>query len=433
LAARRALLRLRDLAVGGLLQGVWAHEYPATAVQREQFAAALARLNPAPLTLEAAPRAGALAAIADELADNPQAQHMAGVAALLAGNVIAGREYLTRAEKIAPAPITRLALAEAYRRAGNPTAAETALAQAAASLPGALKPEHALLTARLSAARGDLGGAAATLEAALKTWPEHAALRAYCESARSLTRPAALAPAPRAGPLGLRVLSDLTDKQLAVLTARLEPYLEKFRVWLPNLARQLAGTLVIYNGPEDYLNAALLVAGDQLDNVAGMYLPAGIEGKPTVLACRGFGEDELLRTLVHELWHLAFATTPGGKDAPRWLNEGMAVYLSAGRVDRGAMNYDRLPEEFADGLDLCPESLRRALAAKGADFYVPAAIRANYAAGWAVVWHLASGDNVSLLRRLLAGDSEPLAGLAAGLDRLAPELGRRVAGLKKGS
>lgn len=432
-AARRALLRLRELAVGGLLYGVWGYEYPATDAQRAEFQARLARHATSPLDQPAVARANALADIARDLPDNPLAQHRAGVAALLAGNVSAGASQLETALKLARNSATLLALAEARRRGGNLALAQETLDQALAGLPVELKPEHQLLLSRLQAARGDLPAAWATLQAAVKAWPEHEALQGYALSAQSLTQPDTLQAHPRPGPLGLRLLSDLPEKQASSLLARLEPYLEKFRLWLPGLPRQLAGNLVIYAGPQDYLNAALIVASDNLDNVAGMYLPSGMEGKPTVLACRGFGEDELLRTLVHELWHLAYAATPGGKEAPRWLNEGMAVFLSAGQVRSTVMSYDRLPAEFEDGLTVTAESLARSLACRGLDFYLPGTIRANYAAGWALVWQMAtSGDSAATLRKLLAGDSDAMAQLEERAKDLAPALAEKLARLQKG-
>lgn len=431
-AARRALMRLRELAVGGLLQGVWAFDYPATDAQRAEFNAHLAQLKPNPLDQPAVERANALAEVARNLPENPLAQHRAGVAALMAGNVAAGTMHLELAHKLSRNNATLLALAEARRRSGNLSAAQETLDQASNNLPAALKPDHQLLLARLQAARGDLPAASTTLEVAARTWPEHEALQGFALSAQSLTQPETLQAHPRAGPLGLRLLSDLPEKQVGSLLARLEPYLEKFRLWLPNLPKQLAGTVVIYAGPQDYLNSALIVASDNLDNVAGMYLPVGMQGKPTVLACRGFGEEELLRTLVHELWHLAYAAAPGGKEAPRWLNEGMAVFLSAGQLRNTVMTYDRLPAEFEDGVTVSAETIARSLACKGLDFYLPGTSRANYAAGWAMVWQMAtSGDSAATLRKLLAGDAEAMRQLEERAKDLAPALAEKLARLQK--
>lgn len=434
LAARKALLQLRELALGGLLGGIWGHRYPAPEAEQAEFDRELAAAPADTLTAPYARRAAAMAAIARALPKNALALHLAGVAALLAGDVDTGLEWLQQAHRIRATSLTNLALAEGLRRDGRVSAAEAAMKAARKDMPAALEPDYQLLLGRLAASRGDLPGARSVLEVAARSHPAHAALRDFALSARSLTQPEQLRLSPRPGPLGLRLLSDLPEAQLATLAARLEPYLDRFRVWLPKLPRTLEGTVMIYATPVDYLNAALLVAGDNLDNVAGMYLAAGIDAKPTVLACRGFGEDELLRTLVHELWHLAFAATGLATDAPRWLNEGMAVYLSAGRVSSRVLSFDRIPAELdPNWLQVSAEDLQRALAADGIEFYVPASIRANYTAAWALVWHLAaSEEGTSTLRKLLAGDGAVRAQVQKGLDDLAPRLAERLARLQKG-
>lgn len=434
MAARRALLRLRELALGGLLGGIWAHECPANDAQQAEWQRELAKAPEGILNAPAGRRAAALYDLALVLKDNPRAQHMAGVAALLAGDVDAGLACLEAAQRLNPSSITRLALAEAQRRAGRLTAAEATLKAARTGMPAALEPEYQLLAGRLAAARGDLPQALASLQAAAKAHPDHAVLQDFASSAASLANPAGLRLSTRPGPLGLRVMSDLPDLQLGSMLARLEPYLDRFRVWLPKLPRKLEGTVLVYAGPVDYLNAALLVAGDNLDNVAGMFLPAGFEAKPTVLACRGFGEDELLRTLVHELWHVAFAAAGLAKDAPRWLNEGMAVYFSAGRVSSSVLVFDRIPAEFNPALPALDAAvLARAVSAQAVDFYLPGDIRANYAAAWAIVWHLMSGDEgAGTLRKLLANDADAHAQLKKDLESIAPKLEQRVAKLHKG-
>jgi hypothetical protein len=245
-----------------------------------------------------------------------------------------------------------------------------------------------------------------------------------------MLEPAGLTNSRLTGPFGLTLLSDLPVDTLRTIIGRLKPYLEKIRLWLPDLADELTGTIAVYAGPTDYLRAALLVAGDNLDNVAGMYLPSGIGGEASVIACRAFGEDELVRTLVHELWHLAYAATRS--DAPpAWLNEGMAVYLSAGVLDGGVMAYDRLPTEFAEiqeklASTLTPENAARAEGADLAEFYRPGQVRLNYAVSWALVWyHAGSERGAGLLRRWIAGETdEPFK-----LKELLPKLRARV---KKG-
>lgn len=431
LAAQKALRRLRELSVSGLLGGVARHAYAQATADLAAYSQAQKQARDR--ALGHAPAAGAptLVDLAAALPANALAQHEAGVWALLAGDVQTGVRLLRAAQAIRKDSQTGLALAEGLRRLGQLADAETALAAARADLPAALAPDYELLLGRLQAAQGQLPKAAQTLDAASRKYPDNAELQSFALSAQSLTRPRNLARFGGTGPLGLTLLSDLPEKSLVALNTRAQPYLEKFRRWLPGLARKLEGTVVIYAGPVDYLNAALIVAGDNLDNVAGMYLPGGIDGKPTVLACRGFGEDELLRTLVHELWHLAFAASGQSEAVPRWLNEGMAVYLSAGRASGGIMSFDRLPAEFAPDM-VAPglADLRRALEARGVDFYLPGTIRQNYAAAWALVWLLAETEN-ALLPKLLAGDAGAAAELPRQLQALQPLLGDRLAKLEK--
>ncbi|MBK9974518.1 MAG: hypothetical protein IPP14_07065 [Planctomycetes bacterium] len=431
LAAQKALRRLRELSVGGLLGGVSRHPYNQTATDLAGFTQEQKDVRQRALGHTPGARAQALVNLATALPANALAQFEAGVYALLAGDVQAGVRLLQAAQALRKDSQTGLALAEGLRRLGQLSGAETALAAARTDLPQDLAPEYELLLGRLQAAKGQLPKAAQTLQAASTKYPDNAELQSFALSAQSLTSPQNLTRLAATGPLGLTVLSDLPEKSVLTLTARAAPYLEKFRRWLPGLARKLEGTLVIYAGPVDYLNAALIVAGDNLDNVAGMYLPACIDGKPTVLACRGFGEDELLRTLVHELWHLAFAASGQAETAPRWLNEGMAVYLSAGRVAGGIMRFDRLPAEFSPEFTAPPlADLQRALQARGIDFYLPEAISQNYAAAWALVWLLAETES-ALLPRLLAGDAAAATDLPRQLQALQVALGDRLAKLEK--
>src|SRR5690606_3413939 len=112
----------------------------------------------------------------------------------------------------------------------------------------------------------------------------------------------------------------------------------------------------------------------------------------------------------HGLWHMALAAAGRSESLPRWLNEGMAVFLSAGRIEQGVMVYDELPSEFMafgdaplEGLNL--ERVQAALAARPHEFYVPGEVRGNYLAAWAVVWFLASrAESLQTVRNLLKGE-----------------------------
>lgn len=419
-AARRALLRLRELATGGMIRGLAQQPWPAQADDLKAYTEDLARSRQQAAHSDAAGRASALAAIARALPGNGLARFEAGMALLACGSVAAAHAHLEAACKANPAPLARLALAEACRRLGRLSEAEAELAAAKKDLPGALEPDFGLVLGRVQASRGEMPGAAATLEAASRASPGHAALKEFAFSARCLVDPQNLESLEVPGPLGLRVLSDLPAKTLAALLARLEPYIEQFRYWLPGLPQKLDGTIVVFAGPVAYLNAALIAAGDSLDNVAGMFLPVCIGARATVLACRGFGEDELLRTLVHELWHLAYAAAGPAAKAPPWLNEGMAVYLSSGRMSGKVLAFDRrAPEYLASGNAGSPQLqwAERALDAAAADFYQPGNARENYAAAYAVTAQLAATDT-TLLRKLVQGDKAALESVRSALPKL---------------
>lgn len=431
LQARKALVRLREFATAGLLSGVAAASHPnADALLAGYDEARRARRAE---SAQAVPpeQAAMLAALADELPENALANHEAGVAALLAGKPAAARSLLRRAEKLDKQPLTMLALTEALRRTGDLDGARRAFAHAARKLPEALEPDAALIEARLLAGRGDLAGARDVLAAALRKRPEHPQLRAFADSAHMLTQPPTLRASGLKGPFGLQLASDMPDEVLRPLSLRLQPYLQAIADWLPGLPEALEGRIVIYTGPVEYLSTALLVAGDHLDNVAGMFIAEGMEGKPTVLACRAFGEDELTRTLVHELWHLCLRAA-GGADLPRWLDEGMAVFLSAGRLEGVRLVFDRVPAEFAEAEGLLPRAteagqLARALEGAPWEFYQAANARLNYATAWAVVWYHARDSS---RRGVLLDALKETAAPKLDAEDLAPKLEAALARLK---
>ena len=429
LRARHALSRLREFATVGLLSGIAEQRHPEIETALEAFSEEDRAARNQAMGADIYERAGILVKLANAHPKLPAAQHEAGVAALIAGDVAAAKVLLTNADKLKASNITSLALAEANRRAGDIEAAENALREADAGLPDALRADYALIDGRLRAERGDIQGAHQVLSKASRDHADHQQLQAFADSAAVLYDPAMLQQSSVPGPLGLTLLTDLSPAQFVPVLNKLKPYIEKFRVWLPELADELDGRIAIFSGPVSYLRAGLLVAGDNLDNVAGMYLSHGIKGGPTVMACRAFGEDELLRTLVHELWHLALAST-GAEDAvPRWLNEGMAVFLSAGRVQDGIMRYDTLPSEFEGFLKAPPtaEQGEAAINAVASEFYVPAALRENYASAWAVAMFIATSNNsIPRLRAMLAGDVRALAGVQAGLKMMWPQVSAAV-------
>ncbi|MCC6572460.1 MAG: hypothetical protein IT462_01600 [Planctomycetes bacterium] len=407
LQARKTLARLREYATYGLLKGVAAVEHPdlvrALAVYTEDELksrkAALASSN-------YAARRDALLTISTAHPKLAAARHEAGVAALLAGDTWNAAVELLAASNIYEAPVTQLAYAESCRRRGGIPHPEAILQKVKDKLPAELKPEWELLQGRLLAAKGEFEQARLTLQVANRKWPEHEAIAAFLASVEELANPG-LTLSRESGPLGLKVRSNLDPASQKVLFARLKPYVDAFYTWLPSLGKELTGSIVIYQTPEEYLRAALMVAADNLDNVAGMY----VRGKePKVIACRGFGEDELVRTLVHELWHLAYAAAGIEGDLPAWVNEGMAVYLSAGVPNKdGLLSFDTLPSEF-EGMK---EDIKKALADEKAviamlsagreKFYLPENLRLNYAVAWVITRYLAIGslENSTKLTNLI--------------------------------
>lgn len=427
--ARKALERLQEYATNGLLAGIRAAEYPGA----KALLAAYSDTQRKQRTTRdgtAAEIARTLAAIADELPDNALAAHDAGVAALLAGLPAAGYRYLQRAVKQNPPAISQLAFAEACRRVGKADAAQDALAGARKDLPKGLTADATLIEARLLADKGLINEAFARLTAEAERNPENLRLAAFTDSARMLTQPPALAASGVEGPFGLQLISDMPDDLLRPVVARLQLYVRAIRDWLPALPETLKGRLVIFSGPVDYLSAALLVAGDHLDNVAGMFIAEGIEGKPTILACRAFGEDELTRTLAHELWHMCARAT--GVVLPRWLDEGMAVHISAGRVQDGRLLFDTLPVEFSTLAEVGAQDIGRALKAKPWDFYQTGDVRQNYAAGWAAVWgHAREAAGHETLRKAVKGDANAIAELGGDARAVAATLSDALKSLKR--
>lgn len=400
LLARQALARLNEYCTQGLLAGVGAVAHPAQDADLKAYSAQELKARQAALESGAAERFSALETLAQARPKSALAQYDCGFAALLARHALMARQRLEASLAINDCNLTRLVLAEACRRLRDFAQAQSHLDNSRRNLPAELAPDFELLRARLMAARGEIAQAAQALADAKAKWPKHEAIALFAESARELIEPQTLAQVEIEGPFGLSILSDVDQAVLAKLIARLKPFTERIRYWLPTLAKTLPGSIAIYSTPTGYLRAALLVAGDSLDNVAGMFLPAGLGGARSVIACRAFGEDELVRTLAHELWHLAVSTTEHADMEP-WLNEGLAVYLSAGTLRSGVFGFGTLPAEFNDCAAEIAKALEdpaRAAAAMDAGFerfYLPGEQRLNYAMGWALAWFLAEQDMAS--------------------------------------
>src|SRR5690606_21584231 len=141
----------------------------------------------------------------------------------------------------------------------------------------------------------------------------------------------------------------------------------------------------------------------------------------------------LVRTLVHELWHLALSAS--GAVVPRWPDEGMAVMLSAGRVEGEGLVFDRLPAEFASDVitDVAAGAQRgrHAVTAHPSEFYEAARSGENYAAAWAIVWYHARNESGrDQLRQALGGDAKALETLVGDVEALLPPLTAALKALK---
>lgn len=438
--AQDTMLRLREYADEGLLSGVGPRPHRLLSQQLETLSAAERAARDEAARKPYAERADALVVLADAHETLAALSHEAGLAALRAGRLEAARKLLERAHKADAAPETALLLVEVLRRLGLIDDAAKRLDDAAVELPEALRPDAALLRARLASARGDLPLALKTLRKAADDHPGHQQIAAFLDSALALTELPEIAVEPESAPLGLRLVGNIRPEVLTRVLHRLKPYTAQIRNWLPETPKQPRGVIALFDTSVDYLRAALLVAGDNLDNVAGMYIPRGVNEQPTVLASRAFGEDELLRTLVHELWHLAVDACGYGRSMPRWLNEGMAVYLSAARVvderqSSERLVYDTLPSEFMEFADtlaegLGEETLHGVLQLGVHEFYRPELVRRNYAAAWAYVTACANSDQIGVLVRAVGGDGPKtrelakLPGMAAAADELLKKLAK---------
>lgn len=432
--AQDILSRLREYADEGLLAGVGSRAHPALAANLAALPQADRDARELALEQPFASRAGALTVLADAHPGLAAISHEAGLAALLAGLPDTARRLLVQARKTDSAPETLLLLAEAQRRLGQVDAAAASLEQAQKGLPEALLADAALLRARLAAARGDLPAALETLTAATAAYPQHQQLAAFLDSAQALNDLPRLSVDAELAPFGLRLVGTIRPEVLARVLQRVKPYTAQIRNWLPDMPKQAKGTIALFDNSVDYLRAALLVAGDNLDNVAGMYIPRGVNNQPAVLASRAFGEDELLRTLVHELWHLAVDACGLGAKMPRWLNEGMAVYLSAARHVGERLVYDTLPSEFVEFADtmaagLGNETIADVLKLGAHEFYRPEHVRRNYAAAWAYVLACANSDDIRTLVRAVGGDAKEMIELAKlpGMPAAANELLKKLA------
>ncbi|CAG0994065.1 hypothetical protein PLCT2_02642 [Planctomycetaceae bacterium] len=436
LEARRVLARLNEYSTQSLLSGISVYAHPTQESDLKLYSEAETRARKDALADTAlTPRFHALDALAKAKPQNALALYEAGMAALVAGHSFIARDRLEASLKSHECGMARLVLAEACRRLRAFDDAQTNLDKSKQKLAAGLEPEVELLHGRLLAARGEMVKAYRTLENASLKWPKHEQLKAFAQSARELLGGDTLGKplTEIQGPFGLTLLSDLQDDTLLKVLKRLEPFAAKIAYWLPSLAAKLEGVIAIYSTPTAYLRAALLVAGDSLDNVAGMFLPAGFDGKRSVIACRAFGEDELVRTLAHELWHLAVSTTEQAMMEP-WLNEGMAVYISAGKVREGVMSYRDLPTEFASfttEISKAMTSLEAAQSAMDAGlerFYLPGEQRMNYSIAWALVWFYAEQDMASAraLRELLSAVPGSRKVLRDSLGQLLPRIAKAL-------
>ncbi|MCF6227342.1 MAG: hypothetical protein L3J82_01585 [Planctomycetes bacterium] len=268
----------------------------------------------------------------------------------------------------------------------------------------AIQAEFDLMLARYRVANGEGLSSAAPLTKWADSKKARPALQAFARSAQELMQPS-VPLQETSGPFGVRVLTDMPEAELAALLETLKPVISEIKSWTgeenPDFS---SGYLAIYTDPVQYLTAALLPAGNNLDHVAGMFLRRGIGDSKTILACASFGRDELHRTLSHELWHMAVSE----QNIPRWLDEGMAMCLSTAIDEGGFVKFAAIPKELDEiqrkqVFNLTAKDVEMALQADGQKFYGPE-VRKNYALAWAWVWYLSqSSTGRKVLRKAVKG------------------------------
>lgn len=417
--ARRIIERLRDYASRGFLPE-FLNEELAT---RETDLSALSddqrrSFNKASLFDQPMDRATALAQLAEKFETNPTLQYRSGIAYLQSGAAAEALGYLKNATNLSKSTLTTIALAEAYRRVSDASTASSTLKKIDVSeRSSAVRNQTSLIHARLLADQGKWKESAKAFTALEQSAPNHPMIHSLSQSVREIAAPNLPEVKEVKAPFGLSVLSDTDNNELHLILESLTPYVRRMKTILPSIPTSIEGSILIYLAPSDYLRACLMPAGERLDNVSGMFMPHGLNGKPSVIACRAFGRDSLVRTLVHELWHLALNATKHANIVPAWMNEGMAVYLSALRFENGQPIANQLPSEFTHDIDsVTLGHLKSSLSLSQAEFYSSTTIRQNYLCAWASVWYcMTESDLRKLLFSALDGDKQSAAKLASGL------------------
>ena len=267
------------------------------------------------------------------------------------------------------------------------------------------KAEFDLMLARYRVANGEGLSVAAPLIKWAESKNARPALQAFARSAQELMQPS-IPLLETTGPFGVSILTDMPQAELDALLETLKPIIREIKNWTGEDNSDCSGGyLAIYTDPVQYLTAALLPAGNNLDHAAGMFMKRGINNSRTILACASFGRDELYRTLSHELWHMVVSK----QDIPRWLDEGMAMCLSTAVDEGGLVRFATMPTELDEiqrkqVFNLTVKDVEMALHADGQKFY-GAEVRKNYATAWAWVRHLSqSSTGRKMLREAARGE-----------------------------
>src|SRR5690606_2989763 len=145
LLARNALGRLREFATLGLLSGLSGRTHPELTAALAALTEEDQRTRGQALAADIYERAALLVKLAAAYPKQSAIQHEAGMSSLIAGDVSAAVSLLTNADRLKRSNLTSLALAEAYRRAGEVSKAESALSSAGTNLPDDLRADYALI------------------------------------------------------------------------------------------------------------------------------------------------------------------------------------------------------------------------------------------------------------------------------------------------
>jgi len=245
--------------------------------------------------------------------------------------------------------------------------------------------------------RGELEETQELLDLALALDPWDDEVRAFRRNVRNVRRGPPWERAFREETVHYRVLTDISQVRGRDYADQLETirefYAEVFGV--EGQVRAQRATVLIFDTEEGFQAYADLTTDDRVESLLGYYLPRYDQ----LLLYEGRDDasgDATRRVLYHEAFHqFIYPLIP---DLPYWVNEGLADYFSATRIENGAViaRGGPLPARLRDlrryvqerGRPLSPSGLMRETPS---EFYSgPVAVK--YAQAWAMVHFFLHGE-----------------------------------------